>query len=126
MVHALLVDDEEPVLKMLADLLALDGFSVMTATSAAQATEILAREQAPDIVITDLRMESPLAGFDVVKAAKRMAPRPVIVVLTAFPVPASDWRDAGADALVVKGENPLGLSKQLRSLLSEHPSDRNF
>ena len=124
MIHALLVDDEEAVLRMLAELLTQDGFSVVTATSSAQATAMLAQKEMPDIVITDLRMESPLAGFDVVKAARQMEPRPLIVILTAFPVPPSDWKAAGADALLVKGQNPLGLSKRLWSLFHEHTSAR--
>jgi CheY-like chemotaxis protein len=124
MVHALLVDDEEVVLRMLAQVLGLNEFSVVTASSSAQATAILAEKEIFDMVVTDLKMESPLAGFDVVRAARQVVPRPLIVVLTAFPVPASDWRDAGADALLVKGENPLALPKKLRSLLREHTSAR--
>lgn len=116
MFKALLVDDDEQVLRMLAKFLERDGFSVLTASSAATGKAMLAEEQI-DIVITDLRMESPLAGFDVVRAAGRLVPRPLIVVLTAFPVLKSDWRDAGADALFVKGTNTFALPKQLKSLL---------
>jgi len=121
MFDALLVDDDELVLRMLATVLSSEGFNVATATSAAQATEMLHRDPAFDIVVTDLKMETPAAGFDVVGAAKRMVPRPVIVILTAFPVPPSTWKDAGADALFVKGENPLALPKQLRGLM-ENPT----
>ena len=117
MFKALLVDDDDGVRGMLTQFLERDGFSVVTASSAAKGTAILAGERI-DIVITDLRMESPLAGFDVVRAATRMAPRPVIVILTAFPVPNSDWRDAGADALFVKGMNTFALPKQLKALLA--------
>jgi CheY-like chemotaxis protein len=122
MFSVLLVDDEEMVLQILAEVLANDGFNVQTAGSAAQATAILGEENVFDIVMTDLKMESPHAGFEVVKAATQVRPRPMIVVLTAFPVPASDWRDAGADALFVKGANTLELPKQLRSLLKGHTS----
>ena len=117
MFRALLVDDEEAVRGMLTKMLERDGFSVVTASSAARGTAMLAEERV-DIVITDLRMESPLAGFDVVRAATRLVPRPIIVVLTAFPVPASDWKDAGADALVVKGSNAGSLTKQFKALLA--------
>jgi CheY-like chemotaxis protein len=126
MVNALLVDDEELVLRMLSQVLSMNEFSVLTASSAAQATAILAQGQTFDVVITDLRMESRLAGFDVVRAAKQVVPRPLIVVLTAFPVPASDWREAGADALLVKGQDAMSLPKQLRSLLKEHTAERTL
>jgi CheY-like chemotaxis protein len=126
MFHALLVDDEELVLQMLATVLANEGFKVTTATSAAEASAILVHDEAFDIVITDLKMETPMAGFEVVEAAKGIVPRPVIVVLTAFPVPTSTWRDAGADALFVKGENTLTLPKQFRALLENHTPARTL
>lgn len=116
MLKALLVDDDDAVRAMLALFLEKDGFSVVTASSAAAGAAMLAKEKI-DVVITDLRMESPLAGFEVVSAARQLVPRPVIVVLTAFPVPTSDWKSAGADALIVKGMNTLALTKQLKALL---------
>ncbi len=116
MLKALLIDDEPAVLDVLSTLLERDGFSVLTAASAAEGSAVLAQKQV-DIVVTDLRMESPLAGFEVVRAARRIEPRPVIVLLTAFPVPTSDWRSAGADALVVKGVKPGQLPKYLKGLL---------
>lgn len=119
MFNALVVDDEEVILHMLAQVLERDGFRVVTASSAADGAAMLAQGEVFDIVITDLRMESPLAGFDVVRAANRAEPRPVIVVLTAFPVPTSDWKDAGADALFVKGVNTWTLPKQLKALLNK-------
>ena len=121
MFKVLLVDDDEAVRRMLAAFLERDGFSVVTASSAATGRAILAGERI-DIVITDLRMESPLAGFDVVRAATHVVPRPLIVVLTAFPVPNPDWRSAGADALFVKGMNTFTLPKQLKALLARRPS----
>jgi DNA-binding response OmpR family regulator len=117
MFKALLVDDDDAVRRLLTEFLERDGFSVVTASSAAAGTAILANEKT-DIVITDLRMESPLAGFEVVKAARQLVPRPVIVILTAFPVSASDWKDVGADALLVKGLNTYAIPKQLKALLA--------
>lgn len=121
MSRVLLVDDEVAILRVLATVLEMDGFTVVTATSAVQGTAMLAQGEAFDVVVTDLRMESPLAGFEVVRAAYRVVPRPAIVVLTAFPVPAADWRNAGADALVVKGTNTIALPKQLKALLKDRP-----
>jgi DNA-binding response OmpR family regulator len=117
MFRALLVDDEKMILDLLAGVLGARGFEVVTATSAAQGTAILAAGERFDIVVTDLRMESPLAGFDVVKAADRAVPRPIVAILTAFPVPASDWKSAGADALFVKGVHTGSLPDDLRALV---------
>lgn len=121
MLKALLVDDDDAVRSMLAKFLEKDGFSVVTASSAQTGTAILADEQI-DVVITDLRMESPLAGFEVVRAARQVVPRPVIVVLTAFPIPKPDWTSAGVDALFVKGTNTFALPKQLKALLAGRDS----
>lgn len=119
MIRALLVDDEQVILGLLSKLLEKDGFEVETASSAAQGVAALEQSRPFDIVITDLRMESPLAGFQVVRAANRVVPRPVIVVLTAFPVPGSDWKNEGADALYVKGSNPMALPRQIKALLKQ-------
>lgn len=119
MFKALLVDDEEAILTMLARVLEMNGFSVLTANSAQRGAAMLAQGESFDIVVTDLKMESPLAGFDVVKAANQAVPRPVIVILSAFPVPASDWKNAGADALCVKGVNTFALPAQLKTLLQQ-------
>lgn len=117
MIKALLVDDEEAILKLLSTVLGMHGFSVETATSGHDAVSLLEHNEY-DVVLTDLRMESPLAGFDVVRAATGIAPRPAIVVLTAFPVPPNEWQSAGADALYLKGTNTLFLPDQLKVLLA--------
>jgi DNA-binding NtrC family response regulator len=120
MLKALLVDDEDAILRMLAQVFEKNGFTVVTAKSARQGKAILSEGAAFDAVVTDLRMESSLAGFEVVKFASKLAPRPVIVILTAFPVPASDWKKAGADALCMKGMNTFDLPKQLKALIRQH------
>ncbi len=116
MSRVMIVDDENAVRTMLVALFEASAFSVLPAVSAASAIAALAEEQV-DAVVTDLRMETPLAGFEVVKAAVAMVPRPVIVVLTAFPLPASEWKRSGADALIVKGSRIGELVKQVQRLL---------
>lgn len=117
MVKALLVDDEEAILKLLSTVLGMHGFSVQTSTSGGEAIRLISQNEY-DVILTDLRMESPLAGFDVVHAANGVVPRPAIVVLTAFPVPPNEWQQAGADALYMKGTNTLFLPDQLKMLLA--------
>lgn len=121
MAKALLVDDEDAILKLLSAVMGMHGFSVQTANSGRQAISLLERNEY-DVVLTDLRMESPTAGFDVVAAANRAVPRPVIVVLTAFPVSTSEWKDAGADSLYIKGTNTLSLPEQIKELLTHYQS----
>jgi len=113
----LIVDDEPAILGMLRTLLESAQFQVETARSAAQAQEYL-RENAFDIVLTDMRMETATAGYDVVRAARALRPRPAIAILTAFPISPSEWRSSGADALLLKGASVLSLPDTLRSLRS--------
>jgi CheY-like chemotaxis protein len=116
MFRVLLVDDEDAIRRLLSIILERKGFTVHTATSARAAVALLDRESF-DLIITDLRMETPLAGFEVVDVARHISPRPAIAILTAFPVPSCDWKAAGADALIVKGASPLELPAQMEKLV---------
>ncbi len=51
----LVVDDELTILESLADILQLEGFSVLKASSGLEALDIL-REQIPDLIIADVMM----------------------------------------------------------------------
>ena len=119
MYRTLLVDDEDAILNLLSVILGRQHFSVRTATSAQAAIALLTEEHF-DLVVTDLRMETPWAGFEVAKVAQETNPRPVVAILTAFPVPGRDWRATGADALFVKGSRPLELPTRLEELLLQH------
>ena len=116
--HVLLVDDEPAILDLFKLALELDGFRVETADSGAAALELLSRDHY-DLVITDMRMETPIAGFTVVRAASRLQPKPVIAILSAFYLDRADCERAGADAIFVKGIPIPSLAASLRHLL-EH------
>jgi DNA-binding NtrC family response regulator len=118
MIRSLLVDDDEAILQLFRTVLELSDFAVDTAKSAGEAIEILGANSY-QVVISDLRMETSTAGFDVVRTAIRKSPRPLVVLVTAYPVPASEWRKCGADALYVKGANTMALPEQLKELLSQ-------
>jgi CheY-like chemotaxis protein len=115
MSRVLLVDDEPSIRFLLAEILRGEGFAVMAAGSAAEARQRL-EEEVFDLVVTDLRMETPTAGFEVVQAAAARTPRPGIVILTAFPVPLAEWRPSGADLLFVKGGNIHALDSAHRKI----------
>lgn len=123
MPRLLLVDDEPTVLGVFKEVLEHDSFQVQTAACAREAIAKL-REESFEIVVTDLRMETPLAGYEVVKTAHALRPRPVIAIVTAFPVPTSDWKGVGADALFVKSGSILNLGKELLNLLGRFGAPR--
>ena len=116
MPRILIVDDEPAILSLLRTILESESFEVETARSAAEA-KLRLSQQHFDLVLTDMRMESPIAGYDVVRAARKLNPRPAVAILTAFPIPASAWRSSGADALMVKGMDVLSVPQKLRALL---------
>ena len=98
----LIVDDEASIISLMRLVLEGENYEVETAASGAEAIRKLG-EQSFQLVITDIRMETPTAGFEVVRAARRKSHDMPIAVLTAFPIPTNDWRQAGADILFMKG-----------------------
>lgn len=116
MTRVLLVDDDSSIVQLFSTVLEMNGFSVTRAQSASEARSAMAQDTF-EIVITDMHMETPTAGYEVVRAARDRSPRPIIVVVTAYPVPSSQWRGMGADALYIKGTNTTTLPQQLKELL---------
>jgi len=115
----LLVDDELPILLTLKAVLEINGFDVTTAASAREAMEKL-KTGVYQMVITDMRMESENAGYDVIRVAKEQSYKPATAILTAYPSLGSDWQSKGAQSLLVK---PLGtddLLRQIEVLLIQH------
>jgi len=83
--NILVVDDEEDVRTSIARRLRREGHEVTIGSSQAEATEILGKEEAPfDVVLTDMLMESPNSGVEVLKAALAQDVFTEVVVLTAY------------------------------------------
>jgi DNA-binding NtrC family response regulator len=81
----LIVDDEEDVRYSLERRLKRDGHTVQTAGSQAEATEVLEHTDVPfDVVLTDMLMESPASGVEVLKAALARDVFTEVVILTAY------------------------------------------
>lgn len=115
----LLVDDELAILLTLKAVLEIHGFEVDTAASAREAKSKL-KNNPYHMVITDMRMESEQAGLEVAQAAKKAASQPAVAMLTAFPMPGSEWRDHGMDEMLVKPMRTDELLLQIEALLMNH------
>ena len=76
------VDDDEAARTLLAEALVKEGYEVEAFASGQAAVE-RGRHAAPDVVLTDIRMEQG-DGFLVLKEFKRFSPDTSIVLLTAF------------------------------------------
>jgi len=115
-VRVLLVDDDANIRDTMTAILRMERAEVTTATCARDAVQQLAAH-GYDVVITDMRMETPNAGADVVRAAADLEPRPLVIILSAFPI-AEQARGAGANSVLLKGSDPFGLVSQLRTVIA--------
>jgi len=119
----LLVDDELAILLTLKAILEINGFEVDTAASAEEAIARLSGNSY-QMVITDMRMETETAGYDVIREAKNQDYDPAVAILTAFPLLGSDWKEEGADSMLVKPMNTNDLLRQIEALLVNHEDKR--
>ena len=71
-----------------------------------------------DLVITDMRMETPLAGYDVIRAAKAHSCKPLTVILSAYPIPSPEWKQSGADAMFVKASGVLRMLDDIADMIT--------
>ena len=120
----LLADDELAILLTLKAILEMNGFEVETAASAREAEQKLATAQF-DMVITDMRMETETAGYDVIRAARKQSYNPATAILTAYPSLGTDWKNHGAQSLLVKPVNTHDLLRQIEALLVTHQDHKS-
>jgi len=78
----LVVDDQESMRDMLADLLDMMGHQTRTASGGAEALETL-REGPIDLVITDLNMPE-MDGMELTKRIKASSPELPVIVITGY------------------------------------------
>jgi CheY-like chemotaxis protein len=119
----LVVDDEAAIRTTMRILLELRHFIVETASSAEEA-KVKLKEEVFHLVITDMRMETEFAGFDVIKAARELDFRPIIVVLSAsaFPIRSND----DIQASFLKGGDTENLLRNIEALLVEQEPRPNL
>jgi DNA-binding response OmpR family regulator len=115
----LLVDDELAILLTLRAILEMNDFEVETATSAKEAEQKM-KSGIYHMVITDMRMETETAGYEVIRRARQQVYDPATAILTAYPTLGSEWRDKGAQSLLVKPLNTPELLRQIEALLITH------
>ncbi len=81
----LVVDDEEDVRLSLQRRMLREGHSVQIAASQAEAISTIETSDAPfDVVLTDMLMESPNSGVEVLKATLARDVFTEVVILTAY------------------------------------------
>ncbi|MGQ9455832.1 MAG: response regulator [Armatimonadota bacterium] len=85
MCKILVIDDEEGVRNAVKRRLERDGYTVDTAQSQVEGITMIKSQNPPyDIVVTDMVMESPTSGLEVLQAALSADIFSEVIVLTAY------------------------------------------
>lgn len=85
MSRILVIDDEEEVREALKRRLEREGYQVHLADSQIQGIEAISGEGEPfDLIITDMLMETPESGIEIIKAAAERDVFTEVIVLTAY------------------------------------------
>jgi len=115
----LLVEDEEPLRRVLRELLEREGFTVVEAADGVQALDEVDRS-APDVLVLDLNLPR-LDGYGVLNhlRARPSTARLPVIVLTAKGDEENEVRvfETGANDFLTKPFRPRALSARLRALL---------
>lgn len=115
----LCVDDEEIPRTLRALVLGTQGYSVLSAVSAAQALEMLELHEV-DLVLTDQIMPG-IAGTELAKRLRVTRPSlPIIIVSGVNEIPDEAFY---ADRFVSKVEGPEALFRNIAEVLAEYADD---
>ena len=113
--HCLVVDDEEEVAEVVADILTSAGHTAVVAGSGQAAVDRLSAERF-DLVFTDLAMPG-MTGWQVARAVKDKTPEVPVVMMSGFGVEVApeELRSNGVDLVLAK---PLQIRDVLNAVAS--------
>ncbi|MBW3563532.1 MAG: response regulator [Acidobacteria bacterium] len=113
----LVVDDDEPLLKLMEALLRTYRMIPVTASSGKQAIELV-RSENPDLAIVDLNMPdvSPAELVESMRRASRRSELPMII-LSGDPVDEARRSETGIDVAILKPFDTADLIEKIKKEL---------
>lgn len=82
MAKILIIDDEEQLRKLLARIIGLEGYEVVTASDCASGLKMVQQQQ-PDVVLCDVKLPDG-SGVELVGKIKQTSPQTEVILLTAY------------------------------------------
>ena len=121
--RVLLVDDDPTSRLTLQTVLEAGGYRVDAAASAAEAVGKL-DEQEYELVLSDLQMESPRAGLQVLAHARMMDYKPATAIVTTYQNSKPQITKPQKSRMLIKPEDVPGLLSKVANLISERAARR--
>ena len=123
----LIIDDEKDLIKLVKEILELEGFEVSGAYDGEEGLRKAASEM-PDLILLDIRMPG-LTGFQVLerlKMNKATSHIPVVMLTTSVLRRDRDKAfDLGAVDYVIKSLEGFELGERIRRILNERVQDKD-
>ncbi|HEY1814483.1 MAG TPA: response regulator [Kofleriaceae bacterium] len=122
--NLLVVDDEQDVLELLQELLAMFGATVVVAGSA-DAAFMRMQQHVPDVLISDIQMPGG-SGLELMRRIRELPPERgglVPAIALSGVSQSGPTRDAGFDVLVTKPVRVQALVDTIRSFLHKRHGD---
>lgn len=124
----LVVDDEEALQELAAELLTDSGYKVLTAENAGQALEILANEASIDLMISDVIMPGGMNGYDLAKQVAVYFPEIKILLTSGYTEKniITDKDNVYTSELLIKPYTQTELIEKVSEILAtDRPGDRS-
>ncbi len=77
----LIIDDEPDIIEFMKSYLSRRKYPVFTASITNQALELI-KNESPDLVFCDMRLETDISGLNIVEQAKKLKPELIIYLVT--------------------------------------------
>lgn len=113
----LLVDDEPDITEFQKSYLCRRNYQVITAKNTKEAIEAI-KDNSPDIVFCDIKLETETSGFNILEEAKKIKPEIIVYLVTGYLDKETEQRGLSLGAKGVLGK-PIPneeLEKRIKDL----------